>query len=350
MHRYLSLAAATVLGAGVAFTVPTLAQTTAPAAPEVETTTEGATAPEGGEDRVIATIGGVEIFESELGYALSDLGAQFGQLPPEQQRVAALSALVDIKLLAGRAEEAGLGDSEDFQRRMDFLRDRALHNAYFQEEVLGGITEEELRARYEEEIAAAPPVEEVNARHILVETEEEAQSIIEELDGGADFAALAEEHSTDGSAANGGDLGYFQRGQMVPAFEEAAFALEEGAYTAEPVESQFGWHVIKLEDKREAEPPAFEEISQQLRQIVMRERYLEVLESARDAAELEITDPALSEAYEAATNPAEGGEVPAAEGEGATSGEEAPAAGQAPAAEEAPAEGEAPAEEEAPAE
>lgn len=349
MHRYLQLAAATMLGAGVVFTVPSFAQTTAPAAPEAESTAEGTT-PASGEDRVIATIGDVDIYESELGYALSDLGAQFGQLPPEQQRVAALSALIDIKLLAARAEEAGLGDGEDFQRRMDFLRDRALHNAYFQDEILGGITEEELRARYDQEVAAAPAVEEVSARHILVETEEEARSIIEELDGGADFAALAEEHSTDGSAANGGDLGYFQRGQMVPAFEEAAFTLEEGAYTAEPVESQFGWHVIKLEDKREAEPPAFEEISAQLRQIVMRERYLEVLEGAREAAELEITDPALSEAYEAATNPAEGGEQPAPEGEGAISGEEAPAAGQAPAAEEAPAEGEAPAEEEAPAE
>ena len=313
MKRYITLALAAALGAGTALTAPVFAQTEPPAAetpapteaPSAETEAQAEAPVDDGVDSVIATVGGEDVYESELEFAMSDLDPQFGQLPPEQRRVAALAALIDIKLLATKAEEEGLGESEEFQRRIDFLRDRALHNAYFQDEILNGITEEEVRARYDREIEAMQPAEEINARHILVETEEEAVALIEELDGGADFAALAEEHSTDGSSANGGDLGYFQRGQMVAPFEEAAFALEPGSYTAEPVESQFGWHVIKVEDRREAEPPAFEQVAPQVRQVVLRERYLEVLQEARGSGAVDITDPDLAAAYEAANAPAE---------------------------------------------
>lgn len=301
MTRYTLTALAALLAAGTAFSLPAAAQT--PAQP---TQTEAVEVPEAGEDSVIATVGDVEIRESDLAFALTDLSEQFGQLPPEQQRVAALSALIDIKLLSERAEEAGMAEDEMFQRRMDFLRQRALHNAYFRDEILANITEEDARARYQQEVEAAPPTEEIRARHILVETEEEAKDIIAQLQDGADFAELAAEHSTDGSSANGGDLGYFQRGQMVPAFEEAAFSLETGNYTETPVESQFGWHVIKLEDRREAEPPAFEQVAGQVRQVLLRERYLEVLREARDAQEIEIVDPALAQAYDAANAPAEG--------------------------------------------
>jgi peptidyl-prolyl cis-trans isomerase C len=308
MKRSISLAAAGLLSTAFALTSPAFAQT-APA-PEAEVPIE---VPADGEDSVIATVGGTDIYESELVFALSDLDPQFGQLPPEQRRVAALAALIDIKLLAGQAEADGLADTDTFQKRMGFLRDRALHNAYFQDEILSAITDEDLQARYDAEIEATPPMEEINARHILVETEEEATSLIEELDGGADFAELAQEHSSDGSAQNGGDLGYFQRGQMVAPFEEAAFALEPGAHTAEPVQSQFGWHVIKVEDKREAEPPAFEQIKEQVRQVVLRERYLEVLEAARGDTEVEISDPELNAAYQEANQPVEEAEpaVPA---------------------------------------
>ena len=327
MQRYITLAAAIALAGSAAIWAPALAQEPAPApaagtegaAPEANTEAPAAADP----NAVIATIGGAEISEGELALAMSDLDPQFAQLPPEQRRVAALSALIDIKLMAQRGEEAGLAEDEDFQRRVEFLRDRALHNAYFQQEVLEGVTDEEVRARYDTEVEAMPAAEEVNARHILVDSEERAVELIEELDGGADFAELATENSSDGSAAQGGDLGYFQRGQMVPPFEEAAFALEPGSYTSEPVQSQFGWHVIKVEDKRDAEPPAFEQVEDQVRQVVLRERYIEVLEQAREEEPVEISDPELRAAYDAANAPAdaapetvpmEGGEAPA-EGE-----------------------------------
>src|SRR5690606_21794865 len=115
------------------------------------------------------------------------------------------------------------------------------------------------------EIAALPTQEEVNARHILVKTEDEAKAIISELDAGKDFAELAKAKSEDSNKSDGGDLGWFTKGRMVPEFEEAAFALEKGAYTKAPVKSQFGYHVIKLEDRRDVQPPAFEQVEPQIR-------------------------------------------------------------------------------------
>jgi peptidyl-prolyl cis-trans isomerase C len=138
----------------------------------------------------------------------------------------------------------------------------------------------------------------VRARHILVRTQEEAEAIIEQLDAGADFAELAVEKSTDPGKGDGGDLGYFGPGQMVEPFEEAAFALEVGAYTKEPVQTQFGWHVIKVEDRRAQQPPAFEDVKEQIRSILFRDAYGSVVEKARAGAKIEILDEALEKGME----------------------------------------------------
>ncbi|MFD2236648.1 peptidylprolyl isomerase [Aureimonas populi] len=266
------------------------AQEAAPPAPEVA---EPAAAP-ADPAAVIARVGSSEITEGDLAAAAADLSAQFQQLPPEQRRVALLAALVDIRSLSLQAEEAGLQDDALTERRIAFLRDRALHNAYFERNGVETITDEELRARYDEEVAATEPVEEVHARHILVPTREEAEALITELDGGAEFEALASEHSSDpGSGQRGGDLGFFGPGQMVPAFEAAAYALEPGSYTPEPVESQFGWHIIEVLEKRMAEPPAFEQVREQVRQLLMREKYIELVEAARENLTVEYLDPEM---------------------------------------------------------
>jgi peptidyl-prolyl cis-trans isomerase C len=249
----------------------------------------------------VGTLYGQPITELELGMAAADLQEQLGQLPEDGRRAAALTALIDIRSLARKAEEVGLDESADFKSRLEFLRQRALHNAYFRQEVIEKVGEEDVRARYDREVAATPPENEVSARHILLETEEDAKAVIEELQGGADFAELAMEKSTGPSAPGGGDLGYFTRGRMVPDFEEAAFALDVGGFTAEPVQTQFGWHVIKVEDKRQVQPPAFAEVQDQIRSVLLRERYFEVLQELRADADLEITDPALKEAYDKAT-------------------------------------------------
>ena len=252
------------------------------------------------DDKVIATVGGETITEADLTLALADLDQQFARLPAEQKRAAALSAVIEIKLLAADAKAKGLDQSDDFKRRMAFLQQRALHSEVIGKEVEAKITDAEIRKRYDTEIATTPPANEVHARHILVKTKEEAAAIVKQLDGGAKFEDIAKEKSSDaGSGTQGGDLGWFGAGQMVPEFEKAAFALEIGAYTKEPVQSQFGWHVIKLEDKRAQQPPAFDQVKEQLRSVLLRDKYFELVKSLRTAGKVEITDPDLKKGVEA---------------------------------------------------
>jgi len=257
------------------------------------------------DDPVVATVNGKEITESDLTLAGNDLDPQFSRLPPEQRRAAALSALIEIRMLADEAEKQKLDQDEEFKQRMEFLRERALHSAYIEDNIASSLTDEAVRARYDQEVSAAPAANEVHARHILVKTKEEAEAIIKQLDEGGDFAAIAKEKSTDGAAAQGGDLGYFAAGQMVPEFEKAAFALEPGSYSKEPVQTQFGWHVIKVEDKRAQQPPAFDDVKEQIRSVMLREAYFERVASLRNEAKVEITDAKLKEAVEAIDKPAQ---------------------------------------------
>ncbi|KXF79383.1 peptidylprolyl isomerase [Paramesorhizobium deserti] len=250
--------------------------------------------------KVLATVNGQPITQGEVDQASNDLDPQFSRLPDEQRRLAALAALIDIKALATEGKAEKLDQTDEFKQRMNFLSDRALHNEYFKKEIVDKITDADVRARYDKEIAATPPQNEVRARHILVKTKEEAEAIIKKLDGGAKFEDLAKESSTDGSAANGGDLGYFGQGQMVPEFEKAAFALEPGSYTKEPVQTQFGFHVIKLEDKRTQQPPAFDQVKDQVRSIVMRERYVDLVKKLRGELKVTYADPAIEKAMKQA--------------------------------------------------
>ncbi len=256
------------------------------------------------EAKIIASVGGKPITDLELKVAESELNQQFQRMPPEQRRVAALSALIEIRAMAAKAEADGFADKEEFKKRAEFLRERALHEVYVESQIASKLTDEEVRARYDKEVAATPPQNEVRARHILVKTKEEAQAIIKELDGGGDFAKLANEKSQDrGAGANGGDLGYFGPGQMVPEFEKVAYALEVGQYTKEPVQTQFGFHVIKVEDKRQQQPPAFDQVKEQMRNALLRERYLELAKAVRDEAKVEIVDPELKKAMEGGPRP-----------------------------------------------
>lgn len=253
-------------------------------------------------DKVLAIVNGVKLTQGEVDQASTDLDPQFSRLPDDQRRLAALAALVDIKVLAGAAKAEKLDDSKDFKQRMEFLKDRALHNEYFQTAIVDKISDEQVRARYDKEIAAMPAKNEVRARHILVKTEDEAKAIIKKLDGGAKFEDLAKENSTDGSAAQGGDLGYFGEGMMVPEFEKAAFALDVGAYTKEPVKSQFGYHIIKLEDKRQQQPPAFDQVKDQVRSLLIREKYIDMVKKLRDEAKISYEDETVAKAMKEAAD------------------------------------------------
>ncbi len=245
-------------------------------------------------DDVVAKVGDTEITEADLAFAAQDLGKELQRFPPAQWRKLLLDVMVDMELMAHAAREDGLDKDPDFERQLDFLKLRALRNAYLAQKIDGAVTDEEVQAAYDKEFADFEGPEEINARHILVKEKAEAEALIAELDGGADFAELAREKSTGPSGPNGGSLGYFVKGQMVPPFEAAAFALEPGTYTKEPVETQFGWHVIKLEDKRRQEKPAFEEVANGLRQQLMRERYDARMAELKDQVAVEILDEALA--------------------------------------------------------
>ena len=249
---------------------------------------------------VVATIEGLPVTEADLALGLASVDQQFSQLPPEQRRAAAFMAIMEIKLMAARAVADGLDKDAEFERRMAFLRDRALHSEVIEKEIAAKITDAEIRAAYDKQMSETPPVNEVKARHILVATKEEADAIIKQLDEGADFQKLANEHTTDPSGkTTGGDLGYFSAGQMVPEFETAAFALEVGGYTKEPVQSQFGWHIIKVEDKRAQQPPAYDTVKEQFRNAVFRDKYFALVDQLRKDGEVEISDPELKTAVEA---------------------------------------------------
>jgi peptidyl-prolyl cis-trans isomerase C len=268
-------------------------------------------APAHADDAVIAKVGDLEIHQSELDLAVANLDPQLAQLPDEQKKVAALSAAIDVKLLAAGATAEKLDQTDDFKRRLQYLTDRELHNAYFKKHVVDTVTDAEVKARYDKEVAALPKQEEVHARHILVKTEDEAKDVIKQLDAGKDFAELAKEKSTDPNKSEGGDLGYFTRGRMVKEFEDAAFALDKGAYSKTPVKTDFGYHVIKVEDKRDAPPPPFEQVQDQVRQLVMRDKYLELLNQAKAATKVDIVDETLRKGYEDANKQPAPGEAPA---------------------------------------
>ena len=247
---------------------------------------------------VVAKVGNAEITEADIAFAANDLGQELQRFPPAQWRQILLDVVVDMELLAQAAREEGIDQDPDFKKQLEFLELQALRNAYLAQKIDGAISEEDLQAAYDKEFAEFEGAEEISARHILVKDKAEAEALVKELDEGADFAELAREKSTGPSGPNGGNLGYFGKGQMVKPFEEAVFALEPGSYTKEPVETQFGWHIIKLEDKRRQEKPALEAVAGNLRQQLIRDRYEAKMAELKDAVKVEILDEALANAPE----------------------------------------------------
>ena len=243
---------------------------------------------------VVARIDGNDVTGRDMRIAARDMGQQFSKVPEAQRMSAILSMLIDVKILAKQAESEGLAKDEDFLSRMALLRARALHNTYFRLKVQGSIKPEDIKKRYEAEIAGAKPEEEVSARHILVKTEQEAKDLIKLLDEGADFIALAKEKSTGPSGPGGGDLGFFGKGRMVPEFDKVVFDMEIGSYSKQPVKTQFGYHIIKLEKRRKMPPPKFETVQTQIRDLLLRERYNKVVADAREKVKIEFVDKSLA--------------------------------------------------------
>lgn len=293
-----ALAAALMLGVALA-AAPLLA--IAQDAPGTEAPAREAPAPAATAtpDTVVATVGGETITEADLAFAAEDLQEELSQMPPQERRPFLVTVLIDMKVMANAAREQQMDQSEIFMRRLEYLEERALRRAYFAEQIASEVTPAAIQAAYDEIVAEFKPQEEVHARHILVATEEEANAVKSELEAGADFAELARERSVDPSAQqNGGDLGFFSRGMMVGPFEDAAFALTEPGEISEPVQSDFGWHVIQLQAERQSEPPAFEQVAPQLQQQVMFQTFEERLASLKEGIAVEIPDAVLAAGVE----------------------------------------------------
>lgn len=259
----------------------------APAAP---TPTDPAT--------VLATVDGDEITEGDLMLAAEELQAELQSVPADQRRAFLLTVMIDMRLMAEAARADGLDQTEQFARRLAYLEDQALRREFFNQIVANEVNDEAVQAAYDELAAEYEPTPEVRARHILVETEDEANDIRAEIEGGRDFADAAGEYGTDGTASNGGDLGFFSPGMMVPEFEEAALALEVGELS-QPVQTQFGWHLIQLEERRVSEVPPLDQVRPQVAQQVLYESYEAAIDRIKQGTEIVIEDADLAAAVEA---------------------------------------------------
>jgi peptidyl-prolyl cis-trans isomerase C len=262
------------------------------------------------EGDVVAVVNGKNINES-------DLIAFIQQLPPQIQSQVQLlmpqilDQLVNNALTTEAGRGAGLAGDEEVQQRVAKIEDLIIGQTYLQRQLDERVTDDKLEAAYQEYLAENPPERQLKARHILVATEEEAKDVIAALDGGADFAELAKERSTGPSGASGGELPPFKAGEMVPAFSDAAFAMEVGTHSTEPVQTQFGFHVIKLEDSILSEPPAKSELESQLRDQIAQKAVEDIYAELREGAEIDIL-LGKPKAEEAA--PMDGGaEAPAAQ-------------------------------------
>jgi peptidyl-prolyl cis-trans isomerase C len=239
-------------------------------------------------DPVVATVNGVPIHLSELEVAQQALPPQYRNVPLQSVYPALLDRIIDSKLVVADGKKNKVEADPAFKKRMAFVEDQVVQDYWLQKEIAKRITNEQMQARYQEKLKSMPAEEEVHARHILVATEQEAKDLLAELKKGTAFDKLAREKSTDkASGAEGGDLGWFKRTDMVKEFSDAAFNLKKGELSEAPVKTQFGFHVIKVEDRRKAPPPSFEEMSDHIRDELARETVSHFLDQLRGSAKIE---------------------------------------------------------------
>ncbi len=239
-------------------------------------------------DPVVANINGQLIRMSDVETAQQSLPPQYRNMPLQAVFPALLDRLIDSKLVVLEGRKNKVQDDAAFKKRMAFVEEQVIQDFWIQRELARRITPEELQKRYAERSKSMPPEEEVHARHILVSTEDEAKAIVAEIKKGTPFEKLAKEKSTDkASGAEGGELGWFKKGDMVPEFATAAFAMKKGEMSETAIKTQFGYHIIRVEDRRQAPPPPFEEMAEQLREEASREAVTALLNQLRSVAKVE---------------------------------------------------------------
>ncbi len=241
-------------------------------------------------DPVVARVNGQPITRSAVMEFYNQLPPQMAQIPLEQILPGIINELAARRLLSDAAEKAKLGDNADVKKQLQSAREQVLQQAYLDRKVKEDVTEAKMKARYDELIKQQPPQEEVHARHILVASEADAKSALDEVKKGADFTEVSKKRSTGPTAATGGDLGFFTKDKMVPEFAEAAFKLQPGQVTETPVKTQFGWHIIKVEARRKSDPPKFEDVRSQVYDMMAGEAVEKVVADLRKNAKIEQLD------------------------------------------------------------
>lgn len=247
----------------------------------------GAAAQEEVADEVVATVDGTPIRYSDLSFADEELSAALARLEPNARFQFLLGHLIDRRIVALAAEKQNAGDDPAVKRRQEYFNEKALRDFYWVQLMQDRVSDESVRAWYDKNIASAPPEQEAHARHILVDTQEQAAKIAAEIAGGKSFEEAANEHSKDGSGADGGDLGWFSKEDMVEPFANAVFSMKPGDISA-PVQSPFGWHLIEVIAFREMEKPSFEEAEEDIFRLLAREEGQKLMESLRKDAKIEI--------------------------------------------------------------
>ena len=242
--------------------------------------------------KVLASVNGEQITEGDVEVAMEDVAAEYPNLPADKLKEMTLDFLIEVKVVAQKAKAEKLDQTEAFKRKLAYVRDRVIMQQLLLNKAKEATSDAALKAFFDEQIKQVKPVEEVHARHILVEKEDEAKAIHKRVKAGEDFAKVAKEASKDpGSGKEGGDLGFFTKERMVPEFGEAAFKLKPGEIS-EPVKSQFGWHIIKLEERRQKPLPAFEQVRDRIAQALAGKAQSDFLKTLRDGAKIEKTEAA----------------------------------------------------------
>ncbi len=255
------------------------------------------------DDKVVAVVNGHEIKVSEVQMATDDIIGQLPDLPPKLRFPFVVEYLIERHLLAQYAVKEGIADTDEYKRRLALYQAKALRDAYFFQKIRPQVTEEEMKAAYDEEAAKLQQTERVRARHILVGTEKEAQDILARLSKGEKFESLAKQFSLDGSKDYGGDLGYFTQPEMVPEFSKATFALKVGE-TSNPVKTDFGWHIIRLEDRKQGAAQPYDQVKSAIRNVLLRKKVAEAMAVIRSASKVEIVDEDLKKYAEDAAKAA----------------------------------------------
>ncbi len=268
---------------------PVIVLLATPFAAHAQSTQPGKT---GAPDPVLARVDGHDIRSSEVMALIRRLPQQSQEVPMEKLVPAMVDTLINTQLIQEAAEKEHLQNDEEVKRRLATAQDGIMRQVYIERLVAKDLTDPKLHAEYDDYIKAVPRGEEIDARHILVKTEAEAKQIIAQLEHGADFVKLAKEKSIDPAGKDsGGDLGWFTKDQMVPEFADAAFSLKVGQFTKTPVKTRFGWHVIKLVDRRVAPPPSFDDVKRQLVMRIQTDVIGATVKELRNHAKIEIIGP-----------------------------------------------------------